>query len=71
MAPAIAYGKRLAPTADTSACTMRPKAPVACSSEPITTPKPMSRPTLPMISPKPPVMAVSVPAKPTPLASPR
>ena len=50
---------------------MRLKAPVAWSSEPITTPKPISRPTLAMISPKPAVIASSVPVKPTPLARPR
>ena len=50
---------------------MRLNAPVAWSSDPITTPKPMSRPTSAMSSPKPSVIASSVPVNPTPLARPR
>lgn len=37
----------------------------------MSTPKPMSNPTLTMISPKPPVIALIVSSKPTPAASPR
>ena len=67
----IAYGSRRDPTTRTSALTSRPKTPQACSSDPISTPKPISRPTFVMISPNPVVMALIVPVKPTPVANPR
>ena len=44
---------------------------MAWSSDPMSTPKPISRPTLAMISPKPAVIAVIVAVKPTPVARPR
>ena len=69
--PGHGVGQPLGPTEETSADTMRLKAPVAWSSDPITTPNPIRRPTLAMISPKPTVIASSVPVKPTPLARPR
>jgi hypothetical protein len=58
-----AYGSRRAPTPLTSIVTIFRKAPIEWSIAPISTPKPMSRPTTAMISPKPVAIAVIVAAK--------
>ena len=55
----------------TSTSTIFLKAPMACSIAPMSTPKPMSRPTSAMISPNPSGDRPRVPVKPTPVARPR
>ena len=66
-----AYGSRLGPKVRSNVPTSRWMAFISCSTEPISTPKAMSRPTSAMISPKPPVMVSTVVPTPSFVASPR